>query len=142
MTGFPRSIEAAKAEARALRAALAAQGRETTHSAALETVARAHGFHDWNTLHAQLGNRLQPPAMPGDRVAGRYLKQPFVAEVLGVTELSPGRYALVLHFDTPVDVVTFDSFSLFRRRVRAVVGPDGVSFSTTSDGVPHLVLDM
>ena len=39
-----------------------------------------------------------------------------------------------------VDVVTFDSFSNYRSRVSKVIGADGRSFDTTSDGVPHLVL--
>ena len=49
---------------------------------------------------------------------------------------------MTLHFDEPVDVVTFDSFSNFRTRVSKVVGPDGRSFDVTSDGVPHLVIDL
>jgi len=48
---------------------------------------------------------------------------------------------LTLQFDTPVDVVQFDSFSSFRSRVHGFVGPDGRSPRKTSDGVPHLVID-
>lgn len=134
------SLEAAKAQAKALRAALSDEGREISHSAALELVAKSHGLRDWNTLHAAIGNRPPPPLAPGQLVEGRYLKQDFLAEVLGVTQLSEGRWEVVLEFDRPVDVVTFDSFSNFRSRVRKVIGADGRSFDTTSDGVPHLVL--
>jgi Glyoxalase superfamily protein len=40
-----------------------------------------------------------------------------------------------------VDVVTFDSFSNFRKRVWGVVGPLGESREKTSDGQPHLVIE-
>lgn len=56
--------------------------------------------------------------------------------------LRPGWFRLVLDFDEPVDVVSFDSFSNFRKRVRAVVGPDGHSKERTSDGVPQMQLEM
>ena len=49
---------------------------------------------------------------------------------------------MVLELDQPVDVVTFDSFSNWRSRVTKVIGPDGRSFDTTSDGMPHLVLKL
>jgi hypothetical protein len=47
-----------------------------------------------------------------------------------------------LDLDHPVDVVTFDSFSNLRKRIRGTVGPDGRSKEITSDGTPHLVLDL
>ncbi len=134
------TIDQAKARAKALRAELTAQGREISHSAALELVAKAHGFHDWNTLHARAGNRPQPPVQVGDITAGRYLGQEFLAEVIGITALSEGRYEVELQLAEAVDVVTFDSFSNFRSRIRKVVDSAGRSFDRTSDGVPHLVL--
>ena len=133
-------LEAVKAQAKALRAALTSEGREVGHGQALELVAKSHGYKDWNTLHAAIGNAPRPPAHLGQLVEGTYLKQPFIGWVSGVKELSVGRYEIVLEFDQPVDVVTFDSFSNFRSRVTKVIGPDGRSFETTSDGVPHLVL--
>jgi hypothetical protein len=133
-------MDAAKAQARALRVALEAEGREISHSHALELVAKSHGHKDWNTLHAAIGNGPAPPVNLGQLVEGAYLKQPFLGWVTGITELSSGRYEVVLDFDQPVDVVTFDSFSNFRSRVTKIVGPDGRSFEATSDGVPHLVL--
>lgn len=134
--------EAAKAQAKALRAALEAEGREISHSAALELVAKSHGMRDWNTLSAAIGNRPDPVLQLGQLVQGRYLKQPFLAEVEGLVQLSEGRWQVTLQLDQPVDVVSFDSFSNFRSRVVAVIGPDGRSPDTTSDGVPHLVLDL
>lgn len=136
------ALETAKAQARALRAALQAEGTDISHGAALELVAKSHGMRDWNTLHAAIGNRPPPPLVPGQIVEGRYLKQPFLAEVLGVTQMSEGRWEVVLQLDTPVDVVTFESFSNFRSRVTKVIGADGRSFDTTSDGQPHLVLTL
>lgn len=135
-------LEEAKTQAKALRSELARQGQEISHSAALELVAKAHGFHDWNTLHARAGNRPQPPVRLGDITAGRYLGQDFLAEVIGVTALSEGRYEVELQLDQALDVVTFDSFSNFRSRIRKVVDASGRSFDRTSDGAPHLVLRM
>lgn len=76
----------------------------------------------------------------GQIVPGHYLKQQFLAEVTTVREIAEGQYEVTLDFETPVDVVTFDSFSNFRSRVRKVVGQDGRSADKTSDGVPHLIL--
>ena len=140
--GQKPTMESAKAQARALRLALEAEGREISHSGALELVAKSHGYRDWNTLHAAFGNGPVPPVVLGQVVEGGYLKQRFLAEVIGIVQLSPGRYEVTLQLDQPVDVVTFDSFSNFRSRIRKVVGSDGRSFDVTSDGVPHLVLDM
>ncbi len=140
--GQKPTLNGAKAQAKALRAALAEQGRDITHSQALELVAKSHGHHDWNTLHAAIGNRPPDPVTLGQIVEGHYLKQPFMAEVLGVKHLSEGRYEVTLHFDHPVDVVTFDSFSNFRTRVTKIIGPDGRTVETTSDGTPHLVLNL
>ncbi len=47
---------------------------------------------------------------------------------------------MTLDLAEPVDVVTFDSFSNFRSRVRKAVDAYGRSFDKTSDGEPHLVL--
>ncbi len=138
--GQKPTMDGAKAQAKALRVALAAEGREIGHGQALELVAKSHGYKDWNTLHAAIGNGPAPPVNLGQLVEGAYLKQAFIGWVSGIKELSSGRYEVVLEFDEPVDVVTFDSFSNFRSRVTKVIGPDGSSFEATSDGVPHLVL--
>ncbi|WP_112312110.1 glyoxalase superfamily protein [Pseudogemmobacter bohemicus] len=134
------TIDQARAQAKARRAGLAQQGQEVSHSAALELVAKAHGFRDWNTLHARAGNRPQPPVRVGDITAGRYLGQEFLAEVIGITALSETRYEVELQLDQAVDVVTFDSFSNYRSRIRKVVDASGRSFDRTSDGMPHLTL--
>ncbi|OLP61154.1 hypothetical protein BJF93_02770 [Xaviernesmea oryzae] len=137
------ALDSLKDQARRLRQALAETGETIAHSRALELIARQYGFRDWNTLHARLGNR--PPFDPwriGARLSGHYLGQAFQAEVLGVQQLTgdPPRYRLTLHFDTPVDVVTFDSFSAFRQRVHCTVDETGRTVERTSNGRPHVEL--
>lgn len=142
MTGSLPSLEALKTQARALRASLAAQSREVSHSQALELIAAAQGYRDWNTLHAAIGNGPRPPVQVGQRVRGSYLGQAFNAEVIGVAAISDGCYRVTLDFDEAVDVVVFDSFSNFRKRVNKVVDPSGISLDRTSDGRPHLILEL
>lgn len=135
------SLDDLKAQAKRLRTTLEAQGNPVSHSEALELVARQLGYRDWNTLHAAVGNRPKPgPVTLGDRVRGTYLGQPFDGEVIGVESLSPGRLRVTLEFDEPVDVVKFDSFSAFRRRVSATVDESGRTKEKTSDGVPQMEL--
>ncbi len=141
MTRLP-TLDAAKALAIALRASLKAEGREISHSQALELIAQSHGKKDWNTLHAAIGNAPPAPVDLGQRVRGHFLAQPFTGKVTGIKQLSVDRFEVVLTFDQPVDVVVFDSFSNLRTRVTKVVGPDGRSFEKTSNGVPHLVIDL
>ena len=138
------SLDVLKDQAKRLRTRFSGEGQDISHSRALELVAAQYGFRDWNTLHAAVGNR--PPFNPwmlGSRVRGHYLGQPFDAQVLGVQALTsqPGRYRMVLHFDEPVDVVTFDSFSAFRQRVHCTVDETGRTTERTSDGRPHLELE-
>lgn len=136
------SIEALKGQAKRLRATLAADGTTIGHGRSLELLAHQYGFKDWNTLHAAIGNRPQPsPVAVGDRVEGLYLNQPFTGDVIGVQSLvTPGRYRVTLHFDQPVDVVTFDSFSSFRQRVTCTIDRSGKTAEKTSDGRPHMEL--
>ena len=74
-------------------------------------------------------------------MCGHYLGQGFEADVIGVQILAtPGRYRITLDFDEPVDVVTFASFSSFRKRVSCVIDRHGVTAEKISDGRPHLRL--
>lgn len=133
----PLSLDALKAQAKRLRQALADDGDFISHSEALELLAKQMGFRDWNTLHASIGNRPPPPQL-GARVGGAYLGQSFSGEIVGVETLSNGRRRVTIDFDEAVDVVTFDSFSAFRKRVTAVVGEDGRSAEKTSNGRPQM----
>jgi len=135
------SVADLKAQAKRLRATLAADGHSLSHSQSLELLARQHGFRDWNTACAAAapGNALVFSL--NDRVTGTYLKQPFSGRVHGVSYIGQsGQVRVTLAFDEPVDVVTHDSFSSLRSRVSCVIGPDGVSPAKTSDGEPHLRL--
>lgn len=141
MNGSLPSLDNLKAQAKRLRTTLSDDGTAISHSKSLELIAHQYGFRDWNTLHAAVGNR--PPAAPvalGQRVKGVYLSQPFAGEVIGVQALSAGRYRVTFDFDEPVDVVTFDSFSAFRKRVSATVDEAGRTFERTSNGQPQLQL--
>ena len=146
-TGLP-SLGDAKDQARRMRAELAAVGVRIGHSQALERVAHRHGFRDWNTLAAAIARdpkqekRSARTWAVDDRVRGRYLAQPFTARVASVETLEPGWVRLALDLDEAVDVVTFDSFSAFRKWIRGVIGPDGRTRERTSDGRPHIELDL
>lgn len=143
-TRYP-SIDDLKAQAKRLREAMAERGTPVSHSAALELVAQQHGMRDWNTLSARAqkpNTSLVSRLAIGSAVRGRYLDQPFTGKVLALQGLADGSYRITLHFDEPVDVVTFESFSAFRQRVNAQIDEDGVSPRKTSNGVPHLVLDL
>lgn len=129
-----------KAQAKRLREKLRSNGHEISHSQSLELLAQQHGMRDWNTLYAQAGNKLH--LRVGDRVQGRYLGNSFVATVRGLSLLGDGEQrCITLHFDEPVDVVKFDSFSSFRQRVNGKIGWDGRSINKTSDGVPQLIVE-
>ncbi|MEM7459607.1 MAG: glyoxalase superfamily protein [Pseudomonadota bacterium] len=128
----------AKARARQLKAE---NGPTMSLSTALEQIAQEMGFRDWNTASARLSNMPEAAWQVGERVSGHYLKRAFKGRIHGVRELQDGAgYEVTLHFDEPVDVVDWESFSAYRQRVTAFVSPEGISWSKTSDGVPHLTV--
>lgn len=136
------SIEALKSQAVRLRTDLNAMGESIGHSRALELLAHQYGYRDWNTLHAAVGNRPPPcPVNVGQMVAGLYLGQPFEAEVIGVRSFdATDRFRATFDFEEPVDVVTFDSFSAFRKRVSCTIDRNGKTLEKTSNGKPQLEL--
>jgi len=141
------SISQMKDEARRLRDGLAGSGSPISHSQSLELVARQKGYRDWNTLYGDLGHSTganHPSGLSigiGQSVEGTYLGQPFKATVLGVqSQLQPDRFRITLELSEPVDVVTFESFSAFRRRISATINSDGRTSEKTSNGEPQLVL--
>lgn len=140
-TSIPTLAEA-KQHAKNLRDQLAEKGTEISHSNALERVAAQYGYRDWNTFHVAVGNRPPDGFVAGERLRGTYLSQPIAGTVVAVEMVRPGWFRLELDLDVAVDVVTFDSFSNFRKRIRGVVGPMGTSVEKTSDGVPHLEIEM
>ena len=137
------SIQNLKDQAKRLRASLAGSGEPISHSQSLELVARQHGYRDWNTAHAAAGNRPPTSFHVGQVLTGTYLGQKFLGEVIAVQRLGEGnRWRLTFRFDEPVDVVTFDSFSSYRHRVTATVGSDGVTAERTSNGEPHMRIEL
>ena len=72
----------AKAQAKALRRALQAQGISISHSQTLEAVASQHGMKDWNTLCARLIRRELMPT-GGARAGARALLGPAVQRAGG-----------------------------------------------------------
>jgi len=138
---MPRTIAQAKQRAKIMRKDLFSRGIKISYSQALERVAAEIGYRDWNTAVARLSNEPPFRIQVGDTVSGAYLKQPFTGQVLAVREIGGGsHFEVTLHFDEPVDVVSFDSFSAFRQRVNVTVDDTGVSPSKTSDGEPHMVI--
>ncbi|MBD8553523.1 hypothetical protein IFT84_03200 [Rhizobium sp. CFBP 8762] len=134
-----RTLAEAKAHAKSLRSAFAADGTVLGHAQALELVARQNGERDWNTLSARLAKGDPRPFHLHQRVRGRYLGQPFKGEITALSS-SGTCYSVTVRFDKPVDTVTFDSFSNMRRVVRGMVDLNGSSIRKTSNGTPHLTL--
>lgn len=140
----PLSLNELKQQARRLRSEIATQSAPISHSKSLEMIAHQRGFKDWNTLHASVSNR---PAIEklglGDTVSGSYLGQAFQGEVAGIRTIKLGQlYHVSIQLERAIDVVTFDSFSNFRRRLNCTVDHGGVSPAKTSDGEPHMVLEL
>ncbi len=139
MTQIVPSLDSLKREARRLRLTRSPNHQGLSHGAALEAVAHAHGFRNWNTLRAMaVRQAARLPFRPGERVQGAYLGQAFTGVVLEASPTADGLCRLALNLDTPVDVVRFDSFSALRHRISGRVDAGGVSPECTSDGVPHL----
>ena len=137
------TLVALKDQAKRLKNKCANDGETISHARALELIASQYGFKDWNTLHAAAGNRTGiEHQKPGVQVSGRYLGQPFKAQLLGITmsTADADRYRVVLDLEEAVDIVTFDSFSAFRKRVHGAIGSDGMSRERTSNGLPQLEL--
>lgn len=136
-------LETLKSQAKRLRRSLELEGNFVSHSEALELVAHQYGHRDWNTLHAAAGNRPHEPFTLGRMITGRYLGQTFTAEIIGLVKRNDGaRYQVTLDLEAPIDVVTFDSFSAFRKRVTGTVSREGISDAFTSNGQPQLALDV
>lgn len=140
-----------KTQAKRLRAALLASGFDVTHSASLELIAKTHGHRDWNTASAVVGDvgggeksRVPAPSHArwaiGAPVSGAYLGNPFTGTLVSAARKGNAHFDLAIQFNAPVNVSKSALFDAYRQRVRATVDEDGRSVSTTSDGVPHLVI--
>ncbi len=135
----PQTVAQLKQQAKRLRSSLEVDGIAVTHSKSLELLASQLGYRDWNTAYAAAGNAGPVcPVSLGQTVEGRYLSRAFKGEVIGVKAIAPDRFRVTFSFDEPVDVVTFDSFSAFRKRVTCTVDRYGKTVEKTSDGRPHM----
>lgn len=136
-----KTLAEAKAQARALRQALAVSGHTISHAEALELIARQHGARDWNTLSARLTRETAEPEpfRLNGAVRGLYLGQPFTGRIVSLARRGDD-YAIAIQLDQPIDTVQFESFSNLRRRINGRIGRDGRSPARTSDGVPQLIV--
>ncbi|MFQ1702159.1 glyoxalase superfamily protein [Loktanella agnita] len=138
---LPTAVQA-KEQAKNLRATLTGEGTAIGHAQSLERVSHQYGFRDWNALLAVIGNGPPVDWTPDDKISGSYLSQPFAGQVVLCETLKPGWVRLEIQLDAAIDVVTSSEFSNLRRRIRGVIGPKGHSSERTSDGQPHLRIDM
>tara|TARA_R110002124_G_scaffold10096_9_gene50934 strand:+ start:3329 stop:3769 length:441 start_codon:yes stop_codon:yes gene_type:complete len=135
------SIQTLKSEARALRESRSAAGNPLAHGAALEQIARAHGYRDWNTARASLPDHVAVPFQVGGRVKGSYLEQPFTGVLIGVQMLGDGAlFKVTVTFDNPVNVTPDFMFATLRHRVVSTVDGRGVSTALRGNGHPQMVL--
>ena len=137
------SLDVLKDQAKRLRDTLGRQGTAINHSRALELIASQHGFRDWNTLMGVIGNRPSARSYNiGDQVMGHYLGQTFTGRIIAVQTLTSAhsRTRVTFDFDEPVDVITFEGWSAFRKRVTCTLDEEGRTVEKTSNGIPHMVL--
>ena len=135
------SAQTLKSEAKALREEKGRRGQPISHSAALEEVARSHGYRDWNTARAILPDRVAVPFQVGARVKGYYLEQPFRGLLIGVQLLSDMQHhKITVLFDEPVNVTPNMMFAATRQRVTATVDVHGISPAVRGSGQPQMRL--
>jgi hypothetical protein len=135
------TAQSLKSEAKALRAEREKAGAAISHGAALEHVARAHGYRDWNTARAALPDRVVAPWQIGKRVSGLYLEQPFTGMLIGVQLLGDMQhYTVTIQFDEPVNVTPTFMFAAYRHRVVSTIDIHGTSMALRGNGHPQLVL--
>jgi hypothetical protein len=134
------SIQTLKSEAKALREARA-KTAPLSHGAALEAIAKSHGFRDWNTARAMLPERVATPFLVGGRVKGTYLGHNIRGLVVAVQLMADMQhYKVSVKLDEPVDVVTSKLFSAFRKRITSTLDIYGVSPARTGNGQPQMRL--
>lgn len=135
------SAQTLKSEARALRNTRAAAGDPISHGAALEAVAHAHGYRDWNTARASVPDRFVVPWQVGQRVKGLYLEQEFSGTLIGVQLLGDmAHYTVTIQFDTPVNVTPTFMFAALRHRIVTTIDIHGVSMALRGNGHPQTIV--
>jgi len=136
------SRDALKGHARRLRDTLSRAGTPVSHAVALEHLARQWGYRDWNTLSGAADRPAPQTWSLGQRVSGRYLGHDFTGTVKSVRAKGPDHVHLAITFDTPVDVVASPRFSSLRKQISCTIGASGQTVEKTSNGQPHVVLNL
>ena len=137
------SLQELKTSAKRLRIRLRASGEIVNHATSLERIAHQMGYRDWNTLHAR-SSILQAgcPFAVGDTVSGSYIGIPFTGRIIKLSWIHQlNQTRVTIHFDDPVDVVSFDSFSSYRKQVNCTLNMDYRSDEVTTAGVPIMQFD-
>ena len=137
------NIDSLKQQARRLRQDLEKDGHAINHSKSLELLAHQFGLKDWNTLVAILKKKSQIGNLAIEQtVKGYYLGNYFTGNLKRIQKLTNGRYRITLVFEKPIDVVKFNSFSNIRKSVTCIVNQNGQTYEKTSNGEPHLKLQL
>lgn len=136
------TLASIKAQAKRLKAKLEESGEPISHSYSLELLAIHHGYRDWNTLNAIIKRKAPPPVAVGDKVDGHYLSHAISATIVSAQPVQCGRYRIQLKLDEAVDVAASRRFSAWRKQIFAVIDGKGVTAESTSDGEPHLRLEL
>ncbi len=113
-----------KLQARRMRDYFAEKNIDISHSSALETLAKQHGFKDWNILSATLNRQSKKIPWPGleDKISGSYLGHAFTGKILKVqTARMENNRRYTILFDEPIDVVSSKHFSNFRQRINCIL---------------------
>ncbi|MCC3859581.1 glyoxalase superfamily protein [Pseudemcibacter aquimaris] len=134
------NIENLKSQAKRLREYLSDQNIKLSHSAALEAIAKQHGYRDWNTLSASIKSNVKWPAV-GDRVMGTYLGHNFRGTILNSSVISNSenrRYTVMM--DEAIDVVKSELFSNFRQRISSTINGDlrSVDYKGNPDNILNI----
>ncbi len=121
------TTEDLKRQARRMRDHFAEKNIDISHSAALEAIAKQHGYKDWNILSALINRQSMTIEWPefDEMISGTYLGHNFTGKILKIqtcTIENLRRYTI--KFDDPIDVVASKHFSSFRRQINCFLNKD------------------
>lgn len=121
------TTEDLKLQARRMRDHFAEKKIDISHAAALEALAKQHGYKDWNILLSLANRQSVTTEWPkfDDIVSGTYLGHSFTGKILKIQTCPVAdlrRYTI--KFDVPIDVVTSKHFSSFRQQINFFLNKD------------------
>jgi len=114
------TIESLKLQARRMRDHFAENDMDISYAAALETLAKQHGFKDWNILSATIKKQPKPDICPSldQKISGTYLGHRFTGDILKMQPSNTqGARRYTIRFDHPIDVVESQHFSSYRQQI-------------------------